>query len=884
VAAGRRAVTPSLAQEVDAMPDPRARCTFAPALTCLTALSLCLAGTMRAAASPQGAPEGPARPAGSTKPPTIEEKTAGLQKLDGFFPLYWDATSGTLLMEVARLDTDVLYVTGLEAGVGSNDIGLDRGQGGSVQVVRFERVGPKLFLVEPNLRFRADTADPAVRRTVEESFARSIHWGFSIVAETSGRVLVDVTDFLLRDAHGIVQRLRPASFRIERSRSSIYLPRTKNFPKNTEIEAVLTYVTDGNTSGAGGGFGEGALAAVVPLDQAVTVRQHHSFVELPGPGFKPRLYDPRAGVSAFTYQDYAAPLGNQASMTRRLVRRHRLEKRDPTAKLTDPVRPIVYYLDRGVPEPLRSAILEGARWWNQAFEAAGYRNAFRVELLPDDADPMDVRYHVIQWVHRSTRGWSYGGSVTDPRTGEIIQGRVTLGSLRVRQDYLIFEGLLGPYRRGDETPREIDHLVLARLKQLAAHEVGHTLGFSHNYYASTQGRISVMDYPAPLVTLRPDGTLDVSNAYATGIGEWDKVAVAWAYQDFPPGTDEAAALRAILDEAWARDLRYMTNQDTDINPRADQWAHGTDPAAELERVLAVRRAALARFGQAALRREAPLALLEEALVPLYLHHRYQVEAAASALGGQHYVYAVRGDGREPAAQWVSAAEQRAALEALVKTLAPAELALPRPLLAHLPPRPSGYGRHRELFPRYTGGVFDALTPAVVAADLTVGFILQPERAARLVAQRALDPALPGLEEVIDRLVAAGFDAPASSPYEAEIRRLVGRVVADRLMTLAATAPMTQVRALATWKLGQLRDRLGQMGSTAPIAEAAHARLLAADITRFLERPAEPVRAPAPPSAPPGAPIGDPGPSWLPWLDEPFCSGGWAPPEGGLPER
>lgn len=840
------------------------------AIAVSTALAAATAEPLRPSGS-QGRP-----PVGSVKLPSIEDKTAGLQKLEGFFPLYWDEASGSLYLEVSRFDTDVLYTVGLETGLGSNDIGLDRGQGGSARVVRFERVGSKVFLVEPNLRFRADTDDPAVRRTVEESFAPSIHWGFPLAAETAGRGLIDVTDFVLRDALGIAQRLRPASFRVDRGRSSVYPARTKNFPKNTEIEAILTFVTDGPTAGAGGGVGEGALSAVVPYDQAVTVRQHHSFVEAPGPGFRLRAYDPRAGVSAVTYMDYAAPPGNHAAMARRLVRRHRLAKKDPAAPLSDPVKPIVYYLDRGVPEPVRSALLEGARWWHDAFEAAGYRNAFQVELMPEDADPMDVRYNVIQWVHRSTRGWSYGGSVTDPRTGEIIQGRVTLGSLRLRQDYLIFEGLLGPYRTGDEAPAELTELVLARLRQLAAHEVGHTLGFSHNYYASSRGRISVMDYPAPLVTVRPDGTLDLRNAYARGIGEWDKVAVAWLYQDFPPTVQEAPALQAILDDAWARDLRYLTNQDLDLNPRVDQWAHGTDPAVELERVLAVRRAALTSFGETALRRHVPLALLEEALVPLYLHHRYQVEAAASALGGQEYGYALRGDGREPY-RWVSATAQRAALEALVKTLSPAELALPRPLLAKLPPRPSGYGRHRELFPRYTGGAFDALTPAIVAADLTVGSILQPDRAARLVEQHALDPTLPGLEDVIDRLIRAGFDAAVRSPYEAEIAWAVGRVVTDRLMTLAASAPMPQVRAIATWSLERLRDQLSQAGGLSAGTRAAYARLTARDIERFLARPGELYRPPATPDPPPGAPIGDPGPSWLPWTEEPVCAGAWEPP-------
>ena len=800
----------------------------------------------------------PAPPPGPLK--SIEEKTAGLQKIDGFFPMYWDEAAGTLWLEISRLGQEVLYVSGLAAGVGSNDIGLDRGQLGATRLVVFERVGPRVLMVQPNTEYRAVNGSADEKRAVEESFARSVIWGFTVAAHTGGRVLVDATDFVMRDAHGVVARLRPATFRLERTRSALYLPRTKGFPKNTEMEATLTFTAEGPTAGAGGGLEKGALNAVTPSADAVTVRQHHSLVELPGPGFVPRRFDPRAGFGDFSYDDYSAPLGQP--IVQRFIRRHRLQKKDPSAKVSEPVQPIVYYLDRAAPEPIRSALLEGLGWWNQAFEAAGYRNAFRAELMPEGADPMDVRYNVVQWVHRSTRGWSYGGGVEDPRTGEVIQGHVTLGSLRVRQDYLIAEGLIAPYTGGaEEVSPEAREMGLARIRQLAAHEAGHAIGFGHQYYDSSLGYISVMDYPHPRIELRPDGTLDLSKAYGVGIGEWDKVAVTWGYQDFPKGADEHAALEEILEQAWARDLRYLSNQDADYSPRVDQWANGVDVAAELDRMMKVRRAALVRFGENVVRRGVPLALLEEAFVPLYLHHRYQVEAVASALGGLHYHYALRGDGRTP---WthVAAAEQRAALDALLRTLSPAELTVPDHILKLLAPRPDGFSRHRELFPRNTGLPFDILTPATVAADMTIAFALRPDRAARLVNQKALDPALPGLDDVIDRLVAASLEAKAANPYEAEVARAVGRVLAERLMTLAANAPAPQVRAIATLKLQTLRGRSKTLASSRDTAAAAHYVLLAADISRFLDRPFEPAKPVAIPAPPPGAPIGDPDQWWF----------------------
>ena len=787
--------------------------------------------------------------------PTIEAHVEGFEKIDGYFPLYWDDQGGRLWLEIGRLESEILYINSLAAGVGSNDIGLDRGQLGASRIVAFHRVGPKIFMVQPNYEYRATTSNPDEQRAVDDAFATSILFGFTVAARTDERFLVDATGFVLRDAHGVTGRL-PGRYELDERRSAVYLPRTKGFPTNTEMEATLTFAQE--QRGDGPGFGEGSIEAVTPSAEAVTVRQHHSLVALPDDGYVPRPYDPRAGFGAITYMDYAAPLGEP--MTRRYLRRHRLQKQDPAATVSEPVKPIVYYLDRGTPEPIRSALLDGARWWNQAFEEAGYRDAFRVELMPEGADNLDVRYNVIQWVHRSTRGWSYGSSVTDPRTGEIIKGHVTLGSLRVRQDFLIAEGLLSPYFIGDETPPALEDMALARIRQLSAHEVGHTIGLGHNYYASDQGRISVMDYPHPLVTLGPDAQVDVSDAYDIGIGAWDKVAITYGYQDYPTGTDESATLERVLADAWAEDLQYLTNQDTGAHPRVHQWANGTNPAAELNRVMQVRRVALDRFGETAIRRGVPLAKLEEVLVPLYLHHRYQVEAAASALGGVNYVYAMRGDGRVPVSP-VPANQQRAALMALVGTLAPDELRIPTDVLAKIPPRPAGYRRHRELFPRYTGPTFDAVSPAIVAADLTLSQVLQPERAARLVEQHVLDETQLSLEEVLGTLVQHMFDAVDESRYEAAVRRATQRVLIDRLIGLAARSPMSQVRAVARLTLVDLDEVVGRGGGQSTAARA-HRQLVLADVERFLGRPDRLVPSPVALEPPPGSPIGDAGLDWL----------------------
>ena len=793
------------------------------------------------------------RPNAETRIPTITEKVASMQKFPGYFPFYWDAKAGRLWLEIDKWNSEFLYVESLPAGIGSNDIGLDRGQLGQSYIVRFERIGPRVLLIASNQDYRANSDNADERRAVKDAFAESTLWGFEVGAEEGEHTLVDATAFYLRDVHGVpgsLQRSQQGQFRLDASRSAFYLPNTRNFPRNTEVETQLTFTTEGEAGPL--------VRSVTPMAQAITVREHVSFVELPGPGYKPRANDPRAGFFGIQYMDFATPITEP--VTKRYISRHRLQKKDPSARTSEAVKPIVYYVDRGAPEPVRSALIEGASWWNQAFEAAGYRNAFRVEVMPADADPMDVRYNVIQWVHRSTRGWSYGSSLEDPRTGEIIQGRVSLGSLRDRQDFLIAQGLVAPYGKDKSVVNKImEHVVLARLRQLSAHEVGHTLGLQHNYAASTTNRASVMDYPAPLVKLGADGLPDISDAYARGIGEWDKVAIAYGYQDLPASTNEQAALDKLLSEAFARGLMYLTDQDARpagaASSVAHLWDNGANAIDGLISLTKVRDVALNRFGENNIREGAPLATLEDVLVPLYMGHRYQVEAVAKLVGGVDYTFSLRGKGdRSP--QIIAAAEQRRALKAVLATLAPHNLALPEALLRLMPPRPPGYPRNREDFRIRTSPAFDALAPAEAYANHVCDFLFNAERAARLVEFHSRSMENPGWDEVLDTILTETIRESPSSGYQGEIQRTVNAVVLNDLMALAANERASnQVRAMAELKLEEIKNwASSQANATRDQPQRAFLVYAANQIRRFQDDPKK-MNITRPNDPPDGQPIG-----------------------------
>jgi len=657
-----------------------------------------------------------------------------LVKYEGFFDFYYDIKTDKIYLEVENLNSDFLYISSLATGIGSNDIGLDRGQLGNERLVSFQKSGNKLLLIQPNLSFRAITKNKAEENSIKEAFAKSVIYGFKILETNNDKYLVDFTSFLMQDKHGVADRLKLAKqgvYKIDKTKSAIELNHTKSFPKNSEFEALLTF--------SGKPTGNLIASGVSPDPSLVSVVQHHSFIELPDNEYKPREFDPRSGALAISFMDYATPVEDE--ITKKYITRHRLEKIDPNLEHSEAKEPIIYYLDPGTPEPVRSALIEGASWWNEAYEAIGFKNAFQVKILPDNADPMDCRYNVIQWVHRSTRGWSYGASVVDPRTGEIIKGHVSLGSLRIRQDFLIAQALLSKPFVDDNNNDPMLKMAIARIKQLSAHEVGHTIGFAHNFAASTNNRSSVMDYPHPLIKITND-EIDLSEAYAVGIGDWDKVSVAYSYSEFN-SENEKNDLNNILDNAYNDGLRFITDSDarakSGAHANAHLWDNENDVVKGLDNILAVRDKAINDFSKFNIKSYETYSKLEDVFVPLYFLHRYQTEAVVKLIAGLDYNYATRDD-NQALVENVSFNRQNNALLSLLKTIDVKNLAIPKSKLKLFPPRAYNYPRSRESFKSMTGVSFDPFSAVSTASEMSLSLLLSPERMNRLVVQSSLNNA------------------------------------------------------------------------------------------------------------------------------------------------
>ncbi|WP_258807188.1 zinc-dependent metalloprotease [Pseudidiomarina sp. CB1] len=766
--------------------------------------------------------------------PTINEFTESMQPHQGFFTFYHDSQNGNVYLQVPRAPQKFIFQTSLPWGLGSNDIGLDRGQLGATRLASFYLEGNKALLIHHNTFFRANSDNTAERTSIDEAFADSVIAGFSVVAANETAVLIDYTPFLLSDTHGVVQRLQQTeqgSYKVAADRSVVYPARSKAFVDNTELEAKVTF------SGQGKGR---YVRQVAPDADHLTLHLHHSFIRLPDDNYTPREFHPQSGFWAEEHRDYAAPLGQPMAV--KYIPRHRLQKGET----------ITYYLDPGVPEPVRTALLDGARWWQDAFAAAGHPNGFAVKELPAAADPMDIRYNVIQWVHRATRGWSYGSSVIDPRTGEILKGHVTLGSLRVRQDMLIAQSLLAPYA-DDFTPEQQEQLestikamALARIRQLSAHEVGHTLGIAHNFAASSRDRASVMDYPHPLISLSTENNgLTLAGAYAEGIGLWDKQVVRYGYGD--------TSLSAILDENQQLGLSFISDADArpagGAHPDAHLWDNGSDAVTELERVLAVRRTALQQFGLANLANGAVVSDLRTLLVPLYLLHRYQTEAAVKMLAGVHYNYAVKtadSSAADVATRPVNAAQQQRALAILTATLTTEHLQLPQAVEKLLLPYAYGSSATRENFTGYTSLVPDADTMAASTARFTLQLLLDPARLERLAQQQRFDADIPSVTDVLASIATAAI-APAHKVNASSTEQRLAFEALTAVVELSTKAPTGVVKSATFVFLQEQLERWQQQ----PVS--AHQRFIVRALQGLLHEQRDWPLTPAP-ALPPGSPI------------------------------
>jgi len=777
----------------------------------------------------------------------------GLDHRAGFLDLYVDKAENKVLVKLPEANNEgvslrLIHTARLTAGLGSNPVGLDRGWGDSGKIIVFRKMGNKVIIEAENLQYRASPDNPLEERAVRESFARSFLRSMEIIKGADGLV-VDLTDFLTSDVLNLVQYLKDSeqgSFFLAEDRTLIDTNNVYAFPDNVEMDVFFTLSSakPGNE-----------VATTSANGRDATLIQHHSFVKLPAEGYVPLKSDPRAGVIEEVHYDYSAPLS--AQIETRLARRYRLQKND----VGETMNPIVFYIDSGAPEPIRSALIDGAEWWKDAFAAAGYADGYRVEVLPEDAHPLDIRYNVVQWVHRQTRGWSYGGGVSDPRTGEMLKGHVNLGSLRVRQDRMIFEGLSGTAKTNTGADDDPVELALDRIRQLSAHEVGHALGFAHNFAASTYGKGSVMDYPAPDVRVT-NGQMDFSKTYGVGVGDWDKFSATWLYAD-----QTNAQREALVQDALARGLAYVADNDarsaSTAHPLGNVWDNGADPVAALDDAMAVRKLALDNFGPDRIQQGQPISDLNKVIVPIYLYHRYQTAAAAKVIGGVSFNYGLNGDGQSDM-QLVSADRQREALNAVLRTLDPKALDIKDETLNLLMPNLVSYSiadSDRELFRRTAYPAFDVTAAADTAADLTFDVLLNPRRAARLVEFKRRDANNLGLMDMLQTTRAYVMKRPSQN-RTGEIAKAIQARFVFALMDLADSKATSGVKARTDKVLRDIRSDL-------TAKDSGHGLWLVGLIDAHLERPSVPKATVTKAKAlPPGGPIGQ-GQLETCWHCEPF---------------
>jgi hypothetical protein len=800
--------------------------------------------------------------AAPAKSVTGASASASTTRLDGFIPLRWDAAKGRVLMEIPAFDQDILYYVSAATGGGSVELPFDRGIMDSA-VIRFQRVGPKVLVTEINQEYRSLSGDAAHAQGVADSFPTSVLAALPVESDAGGQVVVDATALFMRDAANIeatLKRSNQGSYKFDVGRSSFYPDRIKAFPENSEVETIATFT--GDAPGA-------LIRNTTPDPRAITMRIHHSFLRAPT-GYTPRVGDPRIGVSTLKFHDYSKPVSEGPETE--WITRWRLEKKDPSAAMSEPVKPITFYFDPAIPDPIRHAMKAGLLWWNTAFEAAGFQNAIRAADAPADMDPMDIRYAYVLWINRDERGFSSGGTYRDPRTGEIIGSKTRMDTHRIRTIGNYWDAYMGGLPSDGSgvtvadpsllTPGAMTNMpagqrdmVLLRQALLTAHELGHVIGFGHNFASSLSDRASVMEYPTPRVKV-VDGKLDISESFQKQIGAYDTSMTRYAYSVFP-AVQEKAGLDGVIADMRGQGLLYVP----DTDPRWTWYDDRATPTENLTEAMAARKIMIANYGPDMLLPDEPIGALRDArLWMAYLHHRYAIESGLKYVGGMYENIVVKGD-TIPPTEFIPATLQRDVLGLLMDAIEPTNMALPEALLAQLTPDPGN-----TLEDLSSDDVFDQLKAARILSALVLEPLFEGKRASRMIALAARKPDTLTLPEMVDAVMAHSWSAARDGDAQGRaLRRVTQRVALEAMMILGGDATASaEARAYILERLVQLAGDLKARKDTDPIT-TAHYRQAARDIGHYLDDPV----ANAPKSAsspwgkgprsrfpmPPGPPLG-----------------------------